>query len=629
MSGYCGRIIRINLNNNKIDIEEKDDAFYRRYIGGKGIIAYYLLKELPLNINPLQSENLLIFAAGVLTGAPVAGMSRFAVGAKSPLTGGYGQAEAGGFWGPELKKAGYDAVIVEGKAEKPVYIYIRDELIEIREASHLWGKETGEAQELIRKELGEQSVRIAQIGPGGENLVRYACIINELKHVNGRTGMGAVMGSKNLKAIAVKGSKEIPFADDKKVIEIGKLFIDKYLEHPMIKGFTDYGTIASVKGSDAGGILPTRNFIYGEFRDSEKINADSYNNNILKKKHGCYACAVQCKRIVEVDNGEVSVDPRYGGPEYETVAAFGSLCENNDLYTIAKANELCNRYAIDTISTGATIAFAMECYEKGILTEKDLDGIKLNFGNGKAILELIHKIAKREGIGNTLAEGSARVARKLGPEAQKICMCVKNQELPMHEPRGKVGVGIGYAVCETGADHMVIGHDTLMQQRGITFDSMAQMGFIEPLDALDLSSKKVRMFTYLQYWWSFFNMAGICDFTVVPRGALPIEDLLTLLKATTGWDTSLWEALKAGERTVNMTRCFNLKEGFTAEDDVLPSRLHEPLKNGRLKGQSISEKEFAEAISSYYSIMGWNDNGVPSAGKLAELELDWLVGRNK
>lgn len=626
MSSNYGKIIRINLTTGNIHIEEKDDAFYRRYIGGKGIIAYYLLKELAPHIDPLGPENLLIFAAGVLTGAPVAGMSRFAVGAKSPLTGGYGQAEAGGFWGPELKKAGYDAVIIEGKADKPVYIYIKDEMIEIRGAVHLWGKETGEAQDMIRRELGDQSVRIAQIGPGGENLVRYACIINELKHVNGRTGMGAVMGSKNLKAIAVKGNKRIPFADEQKVREIGKLFVDKYLEHPMTKGLTDYGTVASVKGCDAGGMLPTRNFIYGEFSGSEKINVDSYNKNILKEKHGCYACAIQCIRIVEVDNGEITVNPRYGGPQYETIAAFGSLCENDDLVTIAKANELCNRYAIDTISTGATIAFAMEAYEKGILTEKDLDGIKLNFGNSEAILKLIHKIAKREGIGNILAEGSARVAQKLGAKAQEICMCVKNQELPMHEPRGKVGVGIGYAVSETGADHMVIGHDSLMQQKGITFDSMEQMGFIEPLSVLDLSSKKVRMFVYLQYWWSFFNMAGICDFAVVPRGALPIEDLLKLIKAVTGWDTSLWEVLKAGERTVNMTRCFNLREGFTAEDDVLPPRLYAPLENGKLKGQTVSEAEFAEAISSYYSMMGWNDQGVPSDGKLAELELDWLVG---
>lgn len=629
MGGYCGKILRINLSNKKIEIEERDEAFYRKYVGGKGVIAYYLLEELPSDVDPLGPDNLLIFATGVLTGAPVAGMSRFAVGAKSPLTGGYGQSEAGGFWGPELKKAGYDGVVISGKAEKPVYIYIEDEKVEIRDAAHLWGKETGEVQDLIRQELGDQSIRIAQIGPGGENLVRYACIINELKHVNGRTGLGAVMGSKKLRAVAVKGNNKIPFADEQKVREIGKLFVDKYMDHPMSKGLYEYGTVAGLKGFNAGGILPTKNFAYGEFSESSMIDADSYNKNILKKRHGCYACAIQCKRVVEVQNGEITVNPRYGGPEYETVAAFGSLCENDDLATIAKANELCNKYAIDTISTGATIAFAMECYEKGILTEKDLDGIKLNFGNSKAILKLVHKIANREGVGDILAEGSARMARKLGPKAQEICLCVKNQELPMHEPRGKVGVGIGYAVCETGADHMVAAHDSLMQQKGIIFDSVAQMGIIEPLNPLDLGSRKVRMFVYLQDWWSFFNMAGICDFAVVPRGALPIEDLVKLLRAVTGWDTSLWEILKAGERGTNMARCFNLREGFTAEDDVLPSRLHAPLEKGRLKGESIPEAEFKEAIATYYSMMGWNDRGVPSAAKLAELDLSRLIDGNR
>jgi len=625
LSGYCGKIIRIDLSAGTIKIEVPGEEIYRKYMGGKGFCAYYLLKELSAGIDPLSEENKLIFATGILTGVSVAGMSRLIIAAKSPLTGGYGQSEAGGYWGPELKKAGYDALIVEGKATSPVYISIRDENITICPAEHLWGKETGESQDIIRKELGDELTRVALIGPGGENLVKYACIINELKHANGRNGLGAVMGSKNLKAIAVKGTKKIPFANEQKIREIAAKTASKVMEHPLSRSLNLLGTAGGLMGLNAGGILPTNNFINGEFSEAEKLSAETMNNNLLKKREGCYACAIRCKRVVEYSGHEFSVEARYGGPEYETIGSFGSLCGISNLEMIAKAHEMCNRYAIDTISTGVTIALAMECFEKGLITKDDTDGIELRYGNWQAVLELIERIAARNGFGNILADGAARFAHQLGPEAEKKAMQVKNQELPMHDPRGKVGLALSYALSETGADHMIIGHDPLFSQKGLIMDSLAPLGLHEPLDTRDFSFKKVRVFVYLQQWWSFLNIAGACFFGPVPRGLIPVMDVIALFKACTGWDTSLWEAMKAGERADNLTRLFNLREGFTDKDDTLPQRLFEPLENGKLQGVSINRKEFNEALALYYQMVGWTEDGTPTKGKLYELGLEDYV----
>lgn len=623
--GYLGKVIRINLTTSSIIIEEKDDLFYRTHLGGKGIIAYYLLKEVLPGIDPMSPDNKMIFATGILTGAPVSGLSRFAVGAKSPLTGGFGQSEAGGFWGPELKRAGYDAIIIEGKAEKPVYIAICDETIEIKDAAHLWGKETGEAQDIIRKDMNDERVRVAQIGPGGENLVKYACIVNELKHFNGRNGLGTVMGSKNLKAVAVRGTKDIPFADSQKVREIKKKIIDICAKNPLSIALLEGGSSAGIITVNANGLLPTRNFIDGEFKDAENIGAEAMKEKILKKREGCYACAIRCKRAVEVKREDFTVDIKYGGPEYETLGALGSLCGIGDIELIAKFNEICNKFTIDTISTGCTIAFVMECFEKGILTKEDLGGVEARFGNADAVFKLIDMIIKREGIGDLLAEGSDVAAKKIGKGAEGCSMTVKGQEIALHDPRGKIGTALGYAVSENGPDHVVAAHDTLLTQQGFVMDSVAPLGIFDALSPVDISWKKVRRFTHLEYWYSFFNMAGVCIFGGIPRGPVPLDDIIDLIKAVTGWDTSLWEIMKAGERAANMARIYNIREGFDKEDDILPERSYEPIGNGKLKGTSISREKFAEAVSTYYSMMGWDEEGVPTKGKLLELNLEYLI----
>lgn len=619
--GFLGRIIRVDLTSGSITIEKPGETFYRKYLGGKGLVAYYLLKELPGGVDPLGPDNKLVFATGVLTGVPAPALPRFVVGAKSPLTGGFGQSEAGGFWGPELKKAGYDAIIVEGCAEKPVYLYIKDDDIQIRDAQHLWGLETGQAQEAIRWELGDDKVRLAIIGTGGENLVRYACIINELKHANGRNGLGAVMGSKKLKAIVVRGSGNIPVAEPEKIPGIRKDIIAELKAYPLTQSLYELGTAGAVISLNAGGILPTRNFNYGELETAERISGEAMAETILKRREGCYACSIRCKRAVEVSSGEITVDPKYGGPEYETIASFGSLCQIDDLVLLAKAHELCNKYSIDSISTGCSIAFAMECYEKGLLTREDCDGLEVKFGNKDVILPLIDMIAQRRGIGDILAEGTHRAAKIIGRGAEDFALTVKRQELPMHDPRGKVAVGIGYALSETGADHMTAAHDPLFANKGIVLDTIFPLGITKPVGERDLTWKKIRAFMYLKIWWSFSDMAGICHFGPVPRGGISINNIIRLLKAVTGWDTSLWELMKAGERSINMARLFNLREGFTREDDILPKRLFTPLKKGRLKGVAIPEDEFRAIISLYYAMMGWDEEGVPGKGKLLELQL--------
>jgi len=624
---YQGRILSINLSSGEIVVEKKDEKFYRKYLGGKGIALYYLLKELKPHTDPLGEENILVVATSVLAGAPVGALSRYTVAAKSPLTGAHGEAEAGGWFGPELKFAGYDAVVVKGKASHPVYLSIVDGKAEIKDAGHIWGKTTGETQDIIRDDLGLPTARILSIGPAGERLVRYACILNELGHANGRTGMGAVMGSKNLKAIVVKGKDKCTMANPEKVKEIAKYMSVEFKNNPLTRSLYELGTAAGIPGLNATGILPTQNFKKGEFEGYEKISGETMKNEILIKRKGCYACPIRCKRVVEVHTDEYDVDPRYGGPEYETVAAFGSLCCNSDLKSIAKANELCNKYSLDTISTGATIAFAIECFENGYFSLEDTGGLELRFGDSSVILKLIEMIAFRKGIGDLLAEGVKRVSAKLGAKSCKFALEVKGQELPMHDPRGKVSLGLGYAVSPNGANHLVSVHDSLVENKeGIPFKGISCLGLLEPLDSYEYGPRKVRQFVYLMYFWSLLDTISVCIYGVAPRGLLPLSKFVELVMAISGWEASLWELLKAGERTINMARVFNAREGFTRKDDTLPERLFESLQNGKLKGVGYSREDFRKDLGLFYEMMGWDlETGNPKKGKLYELGLGWLV----
>ena len=624
--GYNGKIVRVDLTTKTATVEEPDELVYRTYVGGGGLASYYLLKELKPGIDPLSADNILIFASSVISGAPIAGMVRYTVAAKSPLTGAYGEAEAGGFWGPELKFAGFDAVIITGKAEKPSYLWINDGTVEIRSAAKIWGLETGPAQEQIRGELGEKRARVALIGPAGENLVRYACVVNELKHANGRTGMGAVMGSKNLKAVAVRGTKKLDIHDPEKLRELSKELAALIGRHGPNRVLRALGTSNLVQVINSQGILPTRNFRTGFFEGASQISGEKMAETILKSQEGCYACAVRCKRAVEIPSGPYATSRGYGGPEYETLASLGSLLCIDDLAAVAKGNELCNRYTLDTISAGVAIGFAMECYERGILTQADTEGVEFTFGNPEAMLKGIEWIAfRRPGLGDLLADGVKMAAARIGKGSEQFALHIKGQELPMHDPRGKTGQGLSFAVSPTGADHVRAPHDTPFQNPGPMLGRIAPLGLLEPVDGREMGPRKARNFTYLHFIWSLYESLGVCNFVAGPVWALTLPKLVEVVQAVTGWETSLWELMKVGERTVNMARVFNLREGFGRKDDTLPERLFEPLESGTLQGKGIDRREFEDLLTLYYEAMGWDPkDGVPTRGRLAELNLHWL-----
>ncbi|MBW2149549.1 MAG: aldehyde ferredoxin oxidoreductase family protein [Deltaproteobacteria bacterium] len=628
--GYNGKVLRVDLSRGSIDVEALSEQIYRTYLGGSALALYYLLRELKPGTDPLGPDNLLIFASNVVSGAPVAGLTRYSVAARSPLTCAFGEAEAGGFWGPELKMAGFDAIIIKGKAHRPSYLWVKDGEAEIRDAADIWGLETGPAQERIRQQLGDQRIRVAQTGPAGERLVRYACILNELKHANGRTGMGAVMGSKNLRAVAVRGTSRLTAADPEALKEIGSFMVQAIKDNPGDQALRKMGTANLVMPLNESGILPTRNFKSGYFEGAENISGAAMTDEILERAEGCYACAVQCKRAVKVEDEELPVSPRYGGPEYETLGSLGSLLCIDDLKAIAHGNELCNRYGMDTISVGTTIAFTMECFENGLISPDEADGLEIRFGSTKAMVELIHKIARREGIGDLLAEGVLRAAQKIGRGSEKYAMHIKGQELPMHEPRVKTGMGLGFAVSPTGADHIEAPHDTPFQQHTGPMAAIAPMGLLEPMDQKYMGPEKVRQFVYLQQIWSLYNCVGMCNFAAGPNWAMPLKKLVQTVEAVTGWESSLWELLKVGERAVTMARVFNTREGFGRKDDTWPDRLFEPLEGGPTDGQTVERKIFDDALSLYYGMMGWDtETGTPARSKLWELNLGWLPEADK
>lgn len=616
-NGFTGKLLRVNLSTEKISFETLEENFYRRYFGGRGLISYYLLKELEPKIDPLGPENKLIFACGPVTGAPVSGSGRNSVGAKSPLTGAYGEAEAGGYWGTELKRAGFDAIIFEGKASSPVYLWIKDQEVELRDASSLWGHEIRKCQETIRGELEDKRVKVAQIGPGGEKQVRYACVINDMHHVAGRCGMGAVMGSKNLKAVAVKGGNKVPVRKPKRLAKVAKWMAQNV--DNLAYALHTYGTGDSMDVMVETGNLPIRNFRDGDFPEVDQISAQAVKEHVRVNMGTCYACAVACKKVVKVAE-PWNVDPVYGGPEYETLASLGSNCGVSDLKAICKANELCQRYSIDTISTGVTISFAMECFEHGLLTKEDTGGMDLSFGNAESMVKLVELIGEKRGLGALLAEGTKRAAERIGNGAEEFAVHIKGQEVPMHDPRLKRGEALGYAVSPTGADHVHNIHDTFLYPA--LPKKYNSLGVLEPVPVEDFGPKKVRLYKYVGEWRTLNNFLVMCLFT-----PWSITQKVDIVRSVTGWNTTAFELMKVVERGNTLTRIFNNREGFTEKDDWLPPRFFQPKTSGALNKTSVNPEELQRAKLLYYDMMGWTEKGIPKKSTLEELDIEWAADK--
>jgi aldehyde:ferredoxin oxidoreductase len=612
MIGYNGKILRVNLTTTSFSTEEPPEDFYKLFLGGRGFIIYTLLTEVPQNADPLGSENKIIFALGPFTGHPLIGSGRNSVGSKSPLTGGFGESEAGGFWGAELKRSGFDAIIIEGKAKKPQYLWINEGKVEIRDASKIWGMEVADTEKYIQNELKDERVRTATIGPAGEKLVRYACILNDISHAYGRTGMGAVMGSKNLKSIAVRGTKHPEMADKEKVLELSRWMARNFKKK---SGLWKYGTGDAMDYYEDSGNLPIKNFTGGRFPGVEKISAQAiFNKHYITKMDNCYGCPMRCKKRVKLEK-PWKTDPVYGGPEYETLAALGSNCCIDNVECIIKANELCNRYGLDTISTGVSISFAMECFEKGILTSRDTDGLDLSFGNGQAMVEMVERIAFRRGVGNILAEGVKKAAEIIGKEAMEFAMQVKGVEIPLHEPRYKQGLGLHYSVHFSGPDHCTGIHDDVINKN---LPDWERFGLTETLPVSELSPRKARMLYLVGLWRQLPNHLGFCLF--IPWSNRQIMDAL---EAITGWPMSSWRLLKAAERGLALAQIFNIREGLSSEDDRLPERFYSPPSDGPLKGIFIDPKRLSQAQKCYHQMLGRDEKAIPTYGRLVELNIEW------
>ena len=619
--GYHDRVLRVDLSSGRISVDEHDETWYRRYLGGAAVSAYYLLKELAPGIDPLGPDNKLIISPGVLTGIPVSGSGRNSVGAKSPMTGGIGKSEVGGFFGAELKRAGYDGVVIEGQSDRPVYLWIRDGTAELRDASDLWGKSTLETEDAIRAETGERFARVASIGPAGERLVRFACLMHDLKGAAGRGGMGAVMGSKKLKAIAARGTMAPSLADPGRVRELGKTMAA--VGPVRARGIHEYGTGHNIVAYNLAGNIPVRNYQFGWFENIDAISPVLMKDTIRVGMDGCYACAIRCKKVVKVDEPWV-VDPRYGGPEYETLAAFGCNCDIDDVKAISRANHLCNQYGMDTISAGHAIAFAMECFEKGYLKKSDLDGLELTWGNAGAMLKLLEMVGERQGIGSLLAEGTMRAAQEIGTGAEELSMQVKGLELSESDPRLRMGLGLNFCVANHGADHTTGINDTFFEKEGpYLSETLMPLGILEPMPANELSTRKAHVVAQLHRWRHFSDCASYCFFVPWTYG-----EMVDLVNATTGWNTTLEELLMVADRAITMGRAFNAREGFTPADDKLPKRFFSPPGSGPLaeRNVAIDPEKMDESVRTFYYLMGWDpETGVPTDKTLDRLGIGWVA----
>ncbi len=606
MFGYAGKILHIDLSNGKTVTEPLEEEFARLYIGGTGFGVKTLIDHQRPGIDPFDPENPLIFTLGPLAGtmAPAAG-SKHGVFAKSPATNFIGEGYSQGFWGAELKRAGYDIVVIKGKAEKPVYLWVDDESVQLMDASHLWGKTTWETEDIIRKDLGDPTVRVSSIGPGGENLSRVGCIINERFRAVGRTGLGAVMGSKKLKAFAVRGSHDVQVADPDALEEFCKELYER-ARGPLTRKYRTLGTPENILVHNRLACLPTRNWQSATFDGADTVSGEYLNEHFVVKIQACSACPMRCEHIAHISEGPFK--GTYSRVTYEMTYAWGPCCGVDRLEGVIKAIEQCDLYGLDGISTGVIVAFAMECYERGLITKKDTGGIELNFGNWKALPEMVRKIALREDIGDVLAEGVKRAAERIGGGSEKFAMHIKGLEMTGYDIRGLKTAALGYAVSRIGADH----------QRHGAYD----VDISGKVDRFRVEKGRGKIVMDHEDFYCIADSMIICKFS---RGIWngPYDDLAKIYTLITGIPMTPEELHKAGERISNLARIYNIREGLTRADDTLPYRvMHLPIPKGIAKGCRVTKKELDFLLDDYYEARGWTRDGIPTLEKLKELGLD-------
>jgi len=614
---YAGKILRVNLSNKTVKAEDTRKDVAQLLLGGNGYAAKILWDELKPGIDPLSPENKIVLMTGPITGTGAPGSGFWEACFKSPLTGVWGESACGGWWGPMLKFAGFDGIIIEGASKDPVYLWVHDGEAEIKPAEGIWGQTVPKTEEIVRKEIGVPQARILSIGPAGEKLVRFAGIAVDLERYAGRKGGGALLGSKKVKAVAVYGEKEIPIA---KPAEYGKALKEceqaVYASLNSGGGFPN-GTIGGYDACNQFGDLPTK---YGETGSWEAVS-DLYQNFVNKylvKNRACFGCMQACGRVSQVKEGPFAT-PVYGGPEYETTAGFTTFMLQKDIEPVIKANYLCNIYGLDTISTSHMIAFAMICYEKGLITTKDTDGLEVKWGDPDVVIKLVEKIAKREGFGDLLAEGVRRAAEKIGGEAPKIALHVKGLEMPYHDPRAGKTQAIEYGVSNTGMDHFHA-HETLDVECYGADLGLIPFGLPDPktIDRFSEDPSKASIAKLVMDWGTVADALVICKFHQYVN--LGPDKYAKLLSLATGWKIDGWELLKIGDRIFNLARAFNVREGIRRKDDMLPPRIMQPATTGSTKGVGITNYE--AMLNEFYKLEEWDENGIPKPEKLKRLGLD-------
>ncbi|MCX8153034.1 MAG: aldehyde ferredoxin oxidoreductase family protein [Candidatus Bathyarchaeota archaeon] len=608
--GYAGRILYVDLNTGKTRVENLSEDYAKKYIGGIGLGMRLWLDNSKAGVDPLSPDNPLVLSLGPISGTmfPTAGNGHAFV-AKSPATFGIGEAVAHGTFGAELKRAGYDAVIIKGKAEKPVYLWIDDDSVQLLDASHLMGKSPAETEDAIKDELGDYYIRVAAIGLAGEKLSRIACIMNEKTRAAGRTGLGAVMGSKNLKAIAVRGTRDIVPAKPEEFMEMVKEFHER-MKGPATQKYRTLGTPENVLVHNALHCMPTRNYNNAHFENAEKVSGEVLNEKFVAKIIGCSSCAMRCEHEVVVPEGP------YKGTmtrmEYETLWSMGPYCGIDKLDAIIKGMEICNYYGIDAISAGVIVAFAMDCYENGLLSKEDLDGIDAHFGNADALLRLLEKMGKREGIGDILAEGVRIAAQKIGKGAEKLAQHIKGLEVTGYDLRCLKTAALGFAVSFRGADHNRHG--------AYAFDVKGKV------DRLKAEKGRGKMVRDMEDVYALIDSFIVCKFS---RGTYykELQDMAKLYTLVTGIEMTPEELKKSGERINTIARVINIREGFSRKDDTLPWKvMNVPIPDdGPVKGAVVTQEELDLLLDDYYESRGWTLEGVPKVAKLKELGMDDVI----